>query len=66
MTETPTVTLPVSRQCEHKDCDDDPTTAYVVTGQVGKDGIAVYCDEHADNFADPSSHHTTIAPLGTP
>jgi len=58
---TAIVTIPVSDTCEHKSCSDHPAFAYVVAGEVGKDGVAVYCDRHSQSYADPSGGHTAIA-----
>jgi len=52
--------IPVSDECEHKDCSEVPVHAYTVTGDIGKDGVAVYCPYHADHFADGSDHHTAV------
>jgi len=56
-----TVTVPVADKCEYRGCSDDPTVAYIVTGDYGKDGIAVYCDEHSESWADSSENQTPIA-----
>jgi len=57
--QTATIKQLVSDICEHKDCARRSTVAYVVTGEFGKDGIAVYCDHHAELYANPSDVHTT-------
>jgi len=50
----------VSDECEHKDCSEIPVYAYTVTGDVGEDGVAVYCPYHADDYADPKDSHTAV------
>jgi len=52
--------IPVAETCEQKDCSADPTVAYLVAADYGKDGVAVYCENHADEFADPRDTHTAI------
>lgn len=54
-------TIPVSRTCEDKDCKQPAEVATVVTGEYGKDGIAVYCNSCAGD-RDVSENHT---PVGT-
>lgn len=54
-----TTTLPVPRTCEDKDCSDRPTVATIVTGDIGDPGIAVYCDDCADD-RDDSKYHTPV------
>ncbi len=55
------VTVPVSQSCEDRDCHAPAEYAYVVTGELGTDGIAVYCNTHAYE-RDHSDVHT---PVGT-
>ncbi|MFB6197067.1 MAG: hypothetical protein ABEI52_02195 [Halobacteriaceae archaeon] len=57
------ITIPVADECEHRDCGDDPEFAYVVNGEVGTDGVAVYCGFHAETFADTSTNHTALTTL---
>jgi len=52
-------TIPVSQMCEDKDCQAPAEFAFVVTGDFGKDGIAVYCDDHATE-RDRSDVHTAV------
>jgi len=56
-----TVTVPVAEVCEYNSCNAESEFAYIVTGDYGKDGIAVYCDEHSESWADPSENQTPIA-----
>lgn len=55
-----TATIAVSRQCEYKKCNGSPTNAYVITGDVGEDGIAVYCERHSEEWADGRDSHTAV------
>jgi len=52
--------MPVSGTCEHKNCERAPEFAFVVSGDAGKDGVAVYCERHADHFADSRDSHTAL------
>lgn len=52
--------MPVSGTCEHKDCEQNAEIAFVVSGDFGKDGVAVYCESHADRFAEPRDSHTAL------
>jgi len=51
--------VPVSQSCEDKDCHAPAEYSFVVTGDFGKDGIAVYCSDHADE-RDRSDVHTAV------
>ena len=55
-----TVTIPVATHCERYDCSNKARYAYVVTGEVGKDGVAVYCSD-CSKIIDGSENHTAIA-----
>jgi len=54
------ITLPVADECEHRSCDADPEFAYIVIGEAGTDGVAVYCPGHSETFADPRPTHTAL------
>lgn len=55
-----TVTIPVNSVCERHDCKTLARFAYIVTGDYGVDGVAVYCSEHSEQM-DDSERHTAIA-----
>lgn len=50
----------VSDECERKNCSQPSQYVYVVTGPVGKDGLAAYCPFCADNVIDQSENHTAV------
>jgi len=52
-------TTPVESVCEIHDCSNTAQNAYVVTGDIGSDGVAVYCSEHSAQM-DRSDNHTEI------
>jgi hypothetical protein len=56
-----TVTVPVEGVCQHKYCRETGEYAYVVTGEFGEDGVAVYCTQHSEQWADESESHSAIA-----
>jgi len=56
------ISVAVASKCEHSDCTREPEYAYIVTGSFGKDGVAVYCDRHSEQWADPKS---SLTPLTT-
>lgn len=51
--------LPVSATCERQGCEQRSTVAMVVTGDVGTDGVAAYCDGHAADL-EGEDNHTTV------
>lgn len=53
---TATVTVSVSDECEDAGCDDAAKYAYIVTGELGTDGIVVYCATHAEGVEDSPKH----------
>ena len=55
-------TTPVESVCEIHDCSNKAQNAYVVTGDIGSDGVAVYCSEHSAQM-DRSDNHTEIGVL---
>ncbi len=55
-----TVTIPVDSVCERHDCKTLARYAYIVTGDTGVDGVAVYCSKHSVQM-DESDVHTAIA-----
>lgn len=50
----------VSTVCERHDCSSDPTHAFVVKGERGKDGVVVYCPNCSQSHAERSPKHTYL------
>lgn len=60
MRSTALALINVPSTCESVDCSNDSSVVMIVTGEYGEDGLAAYCDDHADDHAE-SDNHTAVS-----
>lgn len=56
MSNNATFTVGVSQVCEDRDCVAPASHAFFISAQYGTDGIAVYCDLHAEDKETSDAH----------
>lgn len=54
------ITIDVAETCERKECEQDSTHAWIVTGDVGEDGIVAYCPAHSQSVAEVNLNYTYL------